>query len=357
MIRIGIIGTGGAGHSHAKHYSKLQDARVVACYDIDHERAAAFSKKFSIEHACTHFEDFMGRVDAVSITTPDDTHASLALACFERDLHVLCEKPLTTTLDDAATVAAAARQATSRGVVHMTNFSKRNHPQVTELCSVVRSGRLGEITHVRGGYDQSWIVQDAWGPWTNDTWTWRLSRPGGVLIDIGVHVFDLLVAAVGPPSKLRCSLSNFPKPLEGSRADQHKGTPLDADDIAHQEILLESGAIAHLTQSRWASGYHDRVWLEVFGTTGAAAIDLERHPDELLLCEGRESLRERKWASQKHPGLNTKQADFVHAIVTGTQAEPSIVHGARIQSYIDAAQRSAESQTWQEPADIEAVAV
>ena len=352
MIRVGIIGTGGAGHSHAEHYSTARGAKLAACFDTDRSRRAAFAERFGVEHSCGSVEELLDRVDAVSIAAPDPAHAPIALEALQRGVHVLCEKPLTTTMQDAVAVADAAILAGERGVIHMINFSKRNHAPVRELFAIVRRGDLGEITAARGGYDQSWLVHDAWGGWQSDGWRWRLTKPSGSLIDLGVHVLDLLVGAVGHASELRCSLHTAPKPTNNGRIDRFGDTPLDSDDIAHVELQLECGAVAHLTQSRWASGHHDRVWLEVFGTEGAVLVDLERHPNRVLTCIGRDDLRSRTWTSHERPGLVPKQHEFVSAIQTGTPAEPSVIHGARIQGYLDAAIASAESGAWRPPTPI-----
>src|SRR5688572_29957092 len=130
-IRYGIIGTGGAAGLHVKWLARAEGATLHACFDAVPEKARAFAAEHHVAHVATNLEELFGLVDAVAVTAPDAHHAELTLRALAASRHVLCEKPLTTSLDDARRVARAARAAYERrGVISMVNFSKRNAPAI-----------------------------------------------------------------------------------------------------------------------------------------------------------------------------------------------------------------------------------
>lgn len=348
-IRVGVVGTGGWARAHAGAFAAVPGVQLAACCDLDENRAKAFAARYGFGAVCTSVSELVGQVDAASVVTSDASHAAVSLELLEAGVHTLCEKPLATTLADARRVADGARRAAARDVIHMTNFTKRALSSGHAIIELARSGALGEITHANGGYQQSWLLQDAWGDWTDETWLWRVKKPGGTLVDIGVHMLDLLTAAVGPPTRLRCDLRTLPKVLNGNRVTEYGGEPLDADDIATQEIELANGGFALLQQSRWASGRFNREWLEVFGTEGAAWVDFEDHRDVIWTCLGSEAMQQRRWERRPCRHVPSNQARFIEAIRSGEPVQPDMVRGAEVQAMLDACQRSAESGQWETP--------
>src|SRR5690242_7527885 len=97
-------------------------------------------------------------VDLVDVCTPGDTHAEIAIAALEAGKHVLCEKPLANTVDEAEAMARTAQAASARGVRSMVGFNYRRVPALALARRIVASGRLGTLRHVRAQYLQDWIV-------------------------------------------------------------------------------------------------------------------------------------------------------------------------------------------------------
>ena len=115
-------------------------------------------------------------VDLVDICTPGDTHAEIAIAALEAGKHVLCEKPLANTVDEAEKMVAAADAAASEfGTVAMVGFNYRRVPAIALARKLVAEGRIGQIRHVRAQYLQDWIVDPA------SPFTWRLDKAQGRL--------------------------------------------------------------------------------------------------------------------------------------------------------------------------------
>src|SRR6185369_12454255 len=133
-------------------------------------------------------------IDVVDICTPGDSHCEIALAALAAGKHVLCEKPLANTVEEARTMVAAAAAARSRGVRSMVGFNYRRVPAVAYMRELIATGRLGTIRHVRAAYLQDWIVDPDF------PLVWRLQREragSGALGDIGAHIIDLTQFVTG----------------------------------------------------------------------------------------------------------------------------------------------------------------
>ena len=125
MIRIGIIGTGCMAGWHAERFKAINGCRLVACSDIVPGKALEFAAKFGVPAAYTDAAEMLEREkpDGVSVVTPDKSHAPMTLLALRHGVHVMCEKPLADTVENARKMLAAAR---NRKLINCVNFSKRN---------------------------------------------------------------------------------------------------------------------------------------------------------------------------------------------------------------------------------------
>lgn len=347
-IRIGIIGTGSFANWHAEKYAAIDGVELSACCDLSLARAAEFRDKHSFRHAVSTPREVFDACDAVSITTPEDAHAELVLAAIAAGKHVLCEKPLCITADEAREVATVVRAAP---VVHMINFTKRNAPAVQEAIRLARSGALGQIRYVHASYFQSWIATRAWGHWTEPRWLWRLHKPprgaGGALTDIGSHMLDLTSAVAGPIAHIRCTLACLPKILDGMPVTEYEGKALDANDSAIIEVVPSEGGVGLIQLTRWASGVVNEERLELFGTEGAVKLNLSESIDQIHLCRG-DGLVNGVWEQVALEATPNTCQRFIDAIRDNKPAEPDLIRGAQIQYYLDSCERSAASGAWTE---------
>jgi predicted dehydrogenase len=354
-VRVGIIGTGGFANWHAERYAAIAGVECAACTDLDAGMAEAFAARHGFTRAVASADDVLALCDAVSITTPESSHASLVLRALEAGRHVLCEKPLTVTLGEALAVARAASRTR---VIHMTNFSKRNAPAVVRAIELARSGALGTVRYVHASYFQSWAATPCWGHWTEPQWLWRLRKPplgaGGALTDIGSHMLDLVSAVTGPLTLVRCSLASMPKMLEGVAVEHYDGRPLDANDTAIIEIQFPAAGstgrgVIQLT--RHATGVENQERLEVFGTLGSLRLDLAAAPDRLEVCLGAHTATS-TWETLDLPPTPDSCCRFIDAIRSGLPTDCDLVRGALVQAYLDACERSAALDAWTAPADL-----
>jgi predicted dehydrogenase len=196
---------------------------------------------------------------------PNALHADPTIAAVRAGKHVLCEKPLALTADDALTMWRAAEEA---GVVHATGFNYRFVPAVRLARELVRSGELGEIVHFRARYLQSWGWDAAAGDWHFDP-----SIAGsGALGDLGAHSIDLARFLVGELARVSGTVRTFVP----NRA---------VDDSFVATIEFENGATGTLEASRLARGRINHNAFELNGTKGSVAFDQERM-NELQISDG-----------------------------------------------------------------------
>ena len=345
-VKVGIVGTGLMGRRHAREYHAIRNADLSACYDVNTKRARTFAKQHQIPKVASSLDDLIDVSDAISVVTPDATHAKLAMKVLSSGKHLLCEKPLTTTLANARKVARKAAQAQQKeGVVHMMNFSYRDSSAVQEAIRLVNHGDLGEIRHVHSSYLQSWLSTSIWGDWHSQPFLWRLETEngsGGVLGDVGCHLLDLVTAVAGDLEAVDCRFGTFPKlHKSGRKLRTWKGKKLDANDTAIIDLHFASGALGVCHTTRWATGHANSITLAVYGTLGALRIDLDEGFNRLNLCLG-EKRHKAKWTTRKVRTTPSIYQRFIRSIKTATNDQPDIIRGAQVQSYLDACERSAK---------------
>jgi predicted dehydrogenase len=352
VVRIGIIGTGAVARYHIRSYLATPGARVVAVCDILPERAQAVAAEFGIPGVDARVEDLLARpeVDAVSICTPNSSHAPAAIAAARAAKHILCEKPLALTLADADAMLAEARRA---GIIHMVNFTKRPFPGIAQLKALLEAGELGEVLQIEASYLQGWLLSTAVGDSTSRH-IWRLDRQisgSGVLGDLGSHLIDLGHHLVGPIAQVAG--------LMEVKAERSASGGLD--DHVSFLARFAGGGSGVFSCSRVAAGQRDFIRLEIYGTRGAAHFANTR-PDMLQLCLGESNMRHGLWAEMScalpPEAPSSNMAAFVLGILRGEQPAPSFVDGVRCQAVLTAVEEAAQRGTWQtvEPAPVEAVA-
>uniref|UniRef100_UPI00261B66BB Gfo/Idh/MocA family protein n=1 Tax=uncultured Nocardioides sp. TaxID=198441 RepID=UPI00261B66BB len=196
-LAVGMVGHAFMGNAHSQAWRTaprffdlpLTPTMQVLC-GRDGARAAEAAQRLGWAEAETDWRRLVERadVDLVDICTPGDTHAEIAIAALDAGKHVLCEKPLANTVEEAEEMTAAADRAAARGVRAMVGFTYRRVPAIALARRLVQEGRIGEIRHVRAQYLQDWIA-DAEAPLS-----WRLDKSkagSGALGDIGAHIIDL----------------------------------------------------------------------------------------------------------------------------------------------------------------------
>lgn len=342
-IRLAIVGTGGMAKGHARSLVEEGDVRLAACCDVVADRARDFAALHNIPAWYTDFNELLDKeeLDAVSVVTSDVAHCPVSVAALNKGLHVLCEKPMATSLAEAREMAQAARAA---GKMNMIQFSYRPFPALERARQLIEQGELGKIRHLEASYLQSWLCHAGWGDWRETpALLWRLSKDfrGGALADLGCHILDFATYAAGHIQEISCKMKCFDK---GEPQNVCKGYTLDADDSFFATAEFASGAVGVIHSSRWAFGYNNTLRLRIFGDRGALAIDSDAGSDKLQVCIGEFAGRNALWGTiPVNIAQESNYKRFIRSIRTGKSEAPTFEDGLRVQSYLEACRESAVS--------------
>ncbi|WP_373354956.1 Gfo/Idh/MocA family protein [Pseudoroseicyclus sp. CXY001] len=338
--RLLVLGTGGMAGAHVLGFRSCPNIEVVAGVDRDPARLAAFCAEHHIPKAFTSLEEALdwGQFDAATNVTPDSAHYATTLPLLAAGKHVMCEKPLAPRHADAREMAEAAAEA---GVVNMVNLTYRRSAELAEAAKMVADGAIGELRHFEASYLQSWLTQDTWGDWRTDPkWLWRLSQSHGstgCLGDIGVHILDFASHAAGQPiTHISCRLATFEK-AEGDRIGEYV---LDANDSFTMQARMENGALGVIHGSRFASGYHNDLFLKLYGTEGAIELSFDFQRCWMRTCIGVDALRSKTWHEVSPTPVPTNYERFAQALDRGVGEDPDFARGAELQKVLDSATAS-----------------
>jgi predicted dehydrogenase len=385
-LRVGMVGYAfmGAAHSQAwrtvnRVYDLPARARMSVVCGRDEAKVAEAATRLGWEAYTTDWRELITRddIDVIDVCTPGDSHAEIAIAALEAGKHVLCEKPLANTVAEARAMVAAAVQAQSAGVRSMCGFNYRRVPAVTLMRQIVESGRLGVIRHVRAAYLQDWIVDPQF------PLVWRLQRDkagSGALGDIGAHIIDLTQFVTGQRITGVSGLTEtfikerpLPSAAAGlaASADGSATGEVTVDDAALFLARLDGGGVGTYEATRFATGRKNAVRVEINGSLGSVAFDFERM-NELEFYDATAPSAEQGFTKilvteADHPYLSAwwppghiigyehtfthQMRDFLEAVGTGVDPEPSFVDALSVQLVMDAVTRSAEQgSAWTEVA-------
>ena len=201
-LRVGIVGCGMiARKNHLPGFQRAEGWRVAALCDIRPDRMAEKAEEFGLGGVPRFERDSdlfaSGLVDAVAVCTPNDCHYPQTMAACAAGLHVLCEKPMAGSLEQCTQMIEAARKA---GVVLQINQSIRYNAAYQTIVDKVREGAIGEPFHARCIRAGNGTPNKGWSPGAD--WFVQKKHEGGMLVDIGIHMADLLRMVMGPATKV-----------------------------------------------------------------------------------------------------------------------------------------------------------
>ncbi|GAA3949985.1 Gfo/Idh/MocA family oxidoreductase [Gordonia caeni] len=295
-IGVAVIGGGMAGKAHAAAYRQatatygpgLPPVRLVSIADAYEPLAADAARRFGFERHDTSWQAIVDAddIDVVSVVVANHLHREIVEALLAAGKHVLCEKPLAASLDDAQAMVAAADAAAERGLVARIGLTFLRSPGIAFLGDLVRSGRLGEFVNFDGEY---W-TDYACNPDGPISWRFKGGPGTGALADVGSHLsyigelFGGRVRAVRGGT-LHTAYPTRPKPLgqvvghEGGAVSDER-EPVENDDVAGFFVDYADGGTGSLQVSRVAPGHPNTLKFEVFCTKGSASFDF-RNPGQV----------------------------------------------------------------------------
>jgi predicted dehydrogenase len=372
-LNVAVIGTGFIGRVHVRS-ARLAGANVVGVAASTPERSKQAAASLNVPKAYANgLEAARDRdVEVIHICTPNSLHVEVARAALLAGKHVVCEKPLATSLSDARMLAAIACE---RKLVGTVPFVNRFHPMAREARTRVQSDATGRLYLIQGSYLQDWLLEPGDTNWRVDANAGGASR---AFADIGSHLCDLLewitgerfkslIAVMGRPIAQRASAVGREAFQSATNSPIDKA--VDTEDCATLLARTDRGTLATLTVSQISAGRKNRLSFEIDGAHQSVNFDSElaeqlwigrREGMTMLLRDPGQGSTEQRRLNILPPGHSQGWGDafaaFVadsYAAIRGQKPEglPTFEDGARSMSIVEAVLKSSQSNQWVEVAE------
>ena len=366
-LRIGLIGTGFIGRSHAialsavgTVFDEIERPVLELVADVNETRAEAARRALGFRRGTGDWRMLITdpAVDIVDVCTPNHLHREMVLAALAAGKHVYCEKPLALVASEAAEMAAAADRA---GVTHLVGFNFPCNPILQTVREMLAAGELGEVIGFRGRYLEDYLADPAL------PFSWRCERRlagPGALADLGSHLINLGHVLVGDLARLHATLHTVIR--ERIEPATKKPRRVENEDVAYALVEFANGVPGSVEISRVAAGYKHGLAVRIFGTRGSLAYDQERF-NELRVYRNEDSAGRRGFrtilAGPEHTdyrpfcpapghglGINDLKVietrNLLRAVATGERAQPDFHEGARVQYVMDMFEHSSTEGAW-----------
>lgn len=373
VLNIGMIGYKFMGKAHSNAYRQagffydlpVKPVRKAICGR--HEDGVRKAReRYGWESYETSWKDIIVRedIDIVDISTPNSSHAEIAIEAAGHGKHVFCEKPMAVTLNEAIEMAGAVKKA---GVLHMVGFNYRKFPAMAFAKKLIEQGRIGTVYHFRAQYLQDWLVDPQF------PLVWRLDREiagTGAIGDLGAHIIDMAQYLVGDIVAVTAAVSTFikerPLPEEYKRSRGGRGT-VTVDDTFACIARFKNGAFGVFEASRFAAGRKNWGCFEINGSKGSMRFSLEK-PNELEYLsafDGEEQgFKTILVTNSEHPFMAgwwppghmlgwehshvIQVCHLLDSIGRGVLPEPNFFDGVKNQAVLEAVGLSSDDGKWHE---------
>jgi len=334
IVKVGIIGCGSiAQHRHLPEYKMNKEVEIVAVCDINEQRAIEVAEQYGAK-AYINYEELLtsGTVDAVSVCTPNYLHAPISIGALKSGVHVLCEKPMATSKEEAQAMIQASKESGKKLMIGHNQRFVSSHQKARQL---IENGEIGKVYSFRTAFGHGGPEQ--WSVDGKESWFFKKDEAFiGAMGDLGVHKTDLLRYILGEEivevgAFVQTSAKDF----------------ANVDDNAVCVLKTESGIIGTLAASWAYVGKEDNSTI-IYGEKGV--LRLEDHPTYSLIVQYAtgevENYELGKIQSNDEGGQNNTHVieQFINAIVEDKEPAVSGEEGAKSLSVILAALESHESK-------------
>ena len=286
-----LFGTGFVGRVHLEGLRRLGYVQLYGIGEPQIEKARQLGEEFGAEKVEADYRRLLEdkAVDAVHVCTPNALHFPIVKDALEAGKHVICEKPLSTSVENAKKLVALAAQTKRR---NCTFHNLRFYPMVQQMRRMIEDGDIGEVLVAQGTYSQDWLLYDTDYNWRIET---KDNGPSRTLADIGSHWCDMAEHITGQRITSVCAdVQTFHKtrkkpkgPIETFagkmlRPEDYLEIPIDTEDFAAVLFRMGERARGAFTVSQVSAGRKNFFNMEVYGTKGGVSWNQER-PDELWI--------------------------------------------------------------------------
>ena len=284
-----VLGTGFMGRVHLEAIRRLGNVQVVALSSLEEDVAKRMAAQYGVPRVEPDYHKVLAdpSIDAVHICTPNSQHFPMAHEALKTGKHVVCEKPLATSVADAQTLVDTAAKSGKRDCL---NHNLRSYPVVQQIRRMCEAGELGDILVVQGTYSQDWLLYET-------DWNWRVDAVEGgasrCMADIGSHWFDMVEHLTGQRVTSLCAdLQTFYKKRKRPKGvvetfagkllqpDDYEEVPITTEDYGGVIFRMGDRTRGAMTASQVSAGRKNRLNVEIFGTKAGVSWDQER-PNEL----------------------------------------------------------------------------
>ncbi len=368
---IGMIGYGFMGRVHSNAYAtvgnffdlELQPVLKAVC-GRNEARTKEFADQWSYESIETDWRALLERddIDAVDICTPNNTHKEIAIAAAKAGKAVLCEKPLSMTVEEGEEMCKVIEET---GVPNCVWYNYRRVPAVTLAKQLIDEGRLGRIFHYRANFLQDWTISEDLPQGGEGLWRLDSAAAGsGVTGDLLAHCIDTAMWLNGSISRVNGMTETFIK--ERTHTATGKVEKVTIDDACTFMCNFENGSLGLFESTRYARGHKALYTFEINGENASIRWDLHDlhrleyfdHGDDSIVrgwrsihvSDGDQPYMDKWWV----PGLQIgyehafvhQVADFLEATAKGENIGPSFRDALQTQKVCEAVLASAADEQW-----------
>ncbi len=342
-MKIGIIGCGTiANSSHIPSYMNNKKAEIKYFCDIIPERAQAAVEKYGCGIAVTDYHEVINdpEVVAVSVCTPNKAHSEIAIAALKADKNVLCEKPAAREYGEALEMQKAQHET---GKILNIGVVNRFNTGVNKLKELIDQGELGEVYQVYVSFRSHRSIPGLGGAFTT-----KEIAGGGVMIDWGVHFFDIVMYACGDPKPLTASGETFSK--LGSPIDEYvftsmwAGPPIpggvyDVEEGVTGMVRTEGPVITF--NGAWAQNIgENEMFIDFIGTKGGIRL---QYGSDFTFYSTKNGMLSKTTYQMNMPGMFQNEIDsFIDCIESGEKLPSHIDTNIITAKMMDAIYRSAK---------------
>lgn len=320
-IKIGVAGVGFIGPAHIEALRRVPNLEVVSISHNIEDEVADKAKQLGIDKYYSNFDEQLANdnLDCIHICTPNFLHYEMSKKALEAGIHVVCEKPLATTIEEAEELVELAA---AKGLVNAVHFNIRYYPIVRQMKQMVAEGKIGTIYSVIGSYLQDWLYYDT-------DYNWRLepdkSGDSRAVADIGSHLIDLLEYVTGLSITAVFADMNTvhkvrKKPLKAIetysgkilKPEDYEDVPINTEDYASILLRFDNGNKGVVTVSQVSAGRKNQLAIEVAGAQQNMKWNSES-PNELWIGNRDEPNQ----LLLRDPALFSKEAAAIAALPGG----------------------------------------
>jgi predicted dehydrogenase len=362
------------GRTHSNGYKRVNDffpdveyrPVLKAICARNEERANDFASQWGFESVETDWKALIARddIDAIDICTPNDTHASIAIAAAEAGKMVLCEKPLARTTEESLPMVEAVEKA---GVANTVWYNYRRVPAVTLAKQIIESGKLGKIFHYRANFLQDWTISEELPQGGEGLWRLDAAAAGsGVTGDLLAHCIDTAIWLNGSIHDVSAVTETFIKERVHTATGEKQAVTIDDACLFHCHFA--NGSLGLFESTRYARGHKALYTLEINGENASIRWDLHDlnrfeyfdHSDEstvrgwrsIHISDGDHPYLDKWWV----PGLCIgyehtfvhQVADFLSSLSSGEPCKPTFRDALETARVCDAVLASAAERSWKD---------